>query len=1214
MASVNLDDRIRAYLAALGPNEGFAEELFRDFSSNPQAVPSSWREAFEAALAGTTNGHKAGSIPALSAVGAAPGVGVIQSPQEPGAEARPEPLRGAAARIALNMAASLAVPTATSQRIIPMRLAEENRRLLNQQLAPRGRKLSLTHILAWAILRALQRHPAMNRAYGEWEGQPARLDPGHVHLGLAVDVAARGGGRTLLVPVLHQAETLNFSDFVTETDRLIQGARQGQLAPADLRGATMTLTNPGTLGTQASVPRLMPGQGAIIAAGALAYPSGFEGMPEDTLHALGVGKVMSLTCTYDHRILQGAESGEFLATISALLLGEDDFHENLFRQLDLPFHAVRWSRDASPGAIGLGGHDLEAVRKQAAVLQLVHAYRVRGHLLAQLDPLATAAPEHPELDPGHYGLSLWDYDRKFLTSLSGEPAETGPPMQTLRTILNVLRTTYCGTLACEYMHIQNLDRRLWLQRRLEPAQGHWPLAAPQKRRLLEKLSAAEAFERLLHSRYIGHKRFSLEGADSLIPALDGLLARAASEGMEEVLLGMAHRGRLNVLVNIIGQSMAAMLSRFEDIDPESVQGSGDVKYHLGAEGIYRGQDREMRLWMAPNPSHLEAVDPMLEGAARARQELLDDAAGRRVLPLLIHGDAAFAGQGVVAETLNLSQLDGYAVGGTLHIIVNNRIGFTTAPGAARSSLYCTDVARMVQAPIFHVNGDDPEAVARGLHLAFDYRNEFHGDVVVDIVCYRRHGHNEGDDPSLTLPVLYRNIESHPTPRAIYAAQLEREKILAPGEADAILTAERDKLDARPAAHPASSAAPHTAGLAAPHASPSAAPVTAVPADRLREIARGLAATPAGFVIHPKLKPWLEKRTRAVTDAQAVDWALAESLAFGSLLLDGVPIRLTGQDTARGTFSQRHLTLADYHSGDLYTPLEHLPGRQADFAVHDSLLSEEAALGFEYGYSTIHPTALVLWEAQFGDFANGAEVMIDQFLAAAYSKWGRTSGITLLLPHGYEGQGPEHSSARPERFLQLCAENNLRIANCTTSAQYFHLLRRQGLSGASAPETRRPLVIFTPKSLLRSTAAASSLPEFIQSGFAPVLRETETSVLDAHCRRVLLCSGKIYYELAARRRERNDSTTAIVRVELLYPWPQTSLKSALSGFPQEAAYRWVQEEPENMGAWNYVTQRWPALHKGNIQYIGRTEAASPATGSLRRHQKEQQALLDHAFAD
>ncbi|MGH9533972.1 MAG: multifunctional oxoglutarate decarboxylase/oxoglutarate dehydrogenase thiamine pyrophosphate-binding subunit/dihydrolipoyllysine-residue succinyltransferase subunit [Terriglobales bacterium] len=1225
------DPEILAFLESLGPNEGYAAELYQAYRSNRQSVPERWRATFDDLLqrlgrngADGTAASGAGApppeeLPVVEPIEVAPAVPAV-SPTPPAAHAtgapavpaprpapgpwptpqaddRTEPMRGGAARLAANMIASLSVPTATSQRTIPARLLEENRQILNRHLGERGQKLSYTPLLGWVLVRALQEFPNVNSAYTEAEGGAARLARGHISLGLAVDLEAKGGGRQLLVPVVKRADTLDFASFLTECERVIRGARNGKLSPDDLQGATISLTNPGTLGTRASVPRLMPGQGAIIAAGAMAYPPGFEAVAESALDELGIGKTLTLACTYDHRVVQGAESGAFLARMEQLLLGQDGFYDDVFHSLGAPLQPARWTPAVTPAA-GSRRHDDAEVRRLAAVFQLVHAYRVRGHLLADTDPLEFHPITHPELDPAFYGLSLWDLDRRFLSPGGERGTERMLP---LREILTNLQATYCGKLACEFMHIQALEQRQWLTGHMEPSRNAWPLPPELRRHILEQLTRAEQFERLLHTRYVGHKRFSLEGGEALIPALHRLCELAIEAGMREALIGMSHRGRLNVLTNIVGQGMNAIFSKFEDADPDSVEGSGDVKYHVGAQGWFRGADgRPLEVGVSSNPSHLEAVDPVLEGEARARQEALQDTPkGRLVLPVLIHGDAAFAGQGVVAETLNLSQLEGYRTGGTVHIVVNNRIGFTTSPADARSTLYSTDVARMVQAPIWHVNGDDPEAVVRAIQLAFAFRQEFHRDVVVDLVCYRRHGHNEGDDPSLTLPVLYRNIHQHPPVRQLYAERLAAEGLVSAPQAEEMAAEIRRQFAESPA-----NGQEHAPAAAA---APAAVATSATEAD-LTAVAEALGHLPVGFHLHPKLERQVQRRVDAVRQHDAVDWSLAEALAFGTLLRAGVPVRLTGQDTGRGTFSQRHAVLFDYQTGAPYVPLQHVSGAQAAFAVHDSLLSEEAALGFEFGYALKSPQALVLWEAQFGDFANGAQVVTDQFVSVSAAKWGQPSGLVLLLPHGYEGQGPEHSSARMERFLQLAAEDNLIIANCTTAAQYFHLLRLQALAARVAPAARRPLILFTPKSLLRHPDVASPLAEFTRGGFHPVLGDP-----GAGARRVVFCCGKLYYDLVKGRAEQK-SNAAIVRVERLYPFPAAELQAALEPHAAATAWIWAQEEPANMGPWRYMQAELGALlgRDRPLAYAGREAAASPASGSLRRHQKEQSAVVSAAL--
>ncbi|MGH9486561.1 MAG: multifunctional oxoglutarate decarboxylase/oxoglutarate dehydrogenase thiamine pyrophosphate-binding subunit/dihydrolipoyllysine-residue succinyltransferase subunit [Terriglobales bacterium] len=1191
------DAQIETYLETLGANGGYGRELWRLYRANSQAVPEAWRSIFDR-LAG--NGHAA--APAAHAA-AAPPMALL-----PGDTV--SALSGPAERLAANMEASLAVPTATSQRSIAVELLELNRRQMNQTLAPQGKKLAITPLLAWAMVRALEAFPALNRAYTIADGRPSRIERGHVNLGLAVDVE-RAGGRSLLVPVVKQAESRNFTDFSAECERLVQAARSGKISPDDLQGSTIGLTNPGTLGTRASVPRLLAGQAANIAAGVVAWPAGFEHVAESTLRVLGVGKSFTLSCTYDHRIVQGAESGAFLARVDALLNGADGFYQRIYADLGISLAPLLRLAPAIAGAgapappaalFAPGAPDLETVRKQAAVFQLVHNFRVRGHLLAHVDPLGMQETKpHPELEPQHYGLGPADMQEQFLCPLAGRGPDAGPTCS-LADILQVLHATYCGTLTLEFMHLQRPEERQWLQEHMEPPSARRGLSAGQQRRALAKLTQAEELEHLLQARFVGHKRFSLEGAEAMIPALDTFLNLASRDGAQEIVLGMAHRGRLNVLVNVLGLSMNEMFSKFEDQDPESVDGSGDVKYHLGARGAHLTPEGvRLPVEMINNPSHLEEVDPVVEGSARARQDLRGrsgDERGQQVLPILIHGDAAMAGEGVVAETLNLSQLGGYRTGGTMHFVINNQIGFTTAPAGARSSLYCTDIARTIQAPIFHVNGDDPEAVVRAMELAYAFRREFRKDVVVDMVCYRRHGHNEADDPSLTSPVMYRNIDQHPSVRVLYAAALVRAGQLSEAEADSERQATRQALSDA-AAQPVPPAVPE------PEAVPFA-PATGVAEATLAQIGERLTALPDGFHLHPKLKNFISRRAQAIATRGAVDWSLAEALALGSLALEGVPVRLSGQDTGRGTFSQRHALLYDFETAAFYIPLAHLDAAQRPVEIYDSLLSEEAAMGFEFGYAMSHATAMVLWEAQFGDFANGAQVIIDQFLSSSETKWSRTSGLTLLLPHGFEGQGPEHSSARLERFLQLSAENNWRIANCTTASQYFHLLRDQGLR-----RPRRPLVLLTPKSLLRHPEVASPFAEFTSGSFQPVIGD---ALAPAQTRRALLCSGKVYYDLTKARKTRQAGEPAIIRVEQLYPFPAEALGRELARYPQLSDCCWVQEEPENQGAWSFAEPRLRALLAATaaLAHVSRKESPSPATGSLRRHQQEQAALVVEAL--
>jgi 2-oxoglutarate dehydrogenase E1 component len=848
--------------------------------------------------------------------------------------------------------------------------------------------------------------------------------------------------------------------------------------------------------------------------------------------------------------------------------------------------------------------------KHARVLRLIHAYRARGHRVADTDPLQGHSSYFPELDPAHYGFGTEDFDRPYM---AGDLP--GGPVQTLRQILDRLRRTYCRKVGVEFTHIQDPGRKQWLQRVLEENENEQMFTTVERLRILEKLSAAELFERFLHTRFIGQKRFSLEGAEALIPALDFAVESAPAHGIVEVVLGMAHRGRLNVLSNVLGKSLASIFSEFEDMpDVDSPYGSGDVKYHKGySNDRVTGSGESVHLSLTANPSHLEAVDPVVEGRARAKQSRARDANGETILPVLVHGDAAFAGQGIVAETLNLANLAGYSTGGTLHIVVNNQIGFTTTPAEARSTLYCTDVAKMIQVPIFHVNGDEPDAVLHCIAIALGWRQRFHEDVVIDIVCYRRHGHNEGDEPSFTQPLLYRKIRAKESVRKLYQAELLARGILRDSDLGRIeedmnaqLAQALDMIETRPPG-PDEPYDPRGPWTGFSRTLPEQEPDTAVPVEQLAQIAERIGSVPSAFHVHPKLAALLERRHKVVSEGQAIDWATAEALAFGTLLVEGTAVRLSGQDSCRGTFSQRHAVLVDQETGAEWFPLDHVSPQQARFECYDSLLSEAAVLGFEYGYSLADPTTLTIWEAQFGDFANGAQVIIDQFITSAHSKWQRISGLVMLLPHGYEGQGPEHSSARIERFLQSCAEDNLQCVNCTTPAQYFHVLRRQ-----MRRRWRAPLVIFTPKSLLRLPRAASLPAELASGGFRRVLLDPLAQAAPDAVQRVVLCSGKVYYDLLAEREARfgEAAPAALVRVEQLYPWPEPELAQAIQRFASADRVVWAQEEPANMGAWTFVRERIQGLllpHQ-RLAYAGRRESASPAAGSPRVYREEQTALV------
>ncbi len=858
---------------------------------------------------------------------------------------------------------------------------------------------------------------------------------------------------------------------------------------------------------------------------------------------------------------------------------------------------------------------LNLADRYARVLRLIHSYRARGHRIANSDPLGGQATYFPELDPAHYGFGDEDMDDHFITG-----DLPGPSVQTLREILKRLRRTYCGTIGTEFTHVQDPGRKAWLREIMEAGQNVPSLAAGERSRILEQLTRAELFERFLHTRFLGQKRFSLEGAETVVPMLDAVIEGGPSLGIKEIVLGMSHRGRLSVLANVLGKAYEAIFSEFADSPlVNSPFGSGDVKYHKGySTDRFVESGERVHLSLTSNPSHLEAVNPVVVGRAKAKQIRAGDTEGETILPVLLHGDAAFAGQGMVAETLNLSQLRGYSTGGTIHIIINNQIGFTTTPAEARSTLYCSDVAKMIQVPIFHVNGDDPEAAIHCVRLAMAYRQRFGDDVVIDLVCYRRHGHNEGDEPAFTQPRLYTKIRRRPSVIKLYGDSLMDAGVVASAEIETLGTRIGARLQE---AYEASQSRPQ--GSDEPYeprgpwtgmsrVRPQAPVETGVPIERLAQIAEGLGALPSYFRLHPKLENLVDRRRKSIAENTPLDWAMGEALAFGSLLLEGSSVRLSGQDSSRGTFSHRHAVFTDQESGEEYAPLAHLSGTQARFEVFDSLLSEAAVLGFEYGYSVADPSTLTLWEAQFGDFVNGAQVIIDQFISSAHVKWGRMSGLVMLLPHGYEGQGPEHSSARVERFLQVCAEDSLQVINCTTPAQYFHVLRRQ-----MRRRYRAPMVIFTPKSLLRAAFATSTAEEFTRGGFMPVIDDAVTSVAPERVERILLSFGKVYYDLFEERAAVLADTpgrVALVRIEQLYPWPQETLTELFARYPNATDHCWVQEEPRNMGGWTFVRDRLEELlpRGTKLRYAGRAPAASPATGSMRVHRAEQAQILATAF--
>jgi len=1219
-----------------GTNTWLVDEMYREYLADPDAVGESWQEFFSdyrpAWETGPPRSHGrstgvGASEPATGPAAtpsAPPPEEAREAPAAPPAEggngagpSRAEPtappggppegarrLRGVASTIAENMEASLGVPTATSIREIPAKLLEVNRRIINNQLRrTRGGKVSFTHLIGWALVKAMAEVPAITSTYHtDADGKPYVHRPERVNLGLAIDVPRDDGTRTLLVPSIKDVTRQHFAAFHRAYEEAVRRVGAGELDAELFADTTATLTNPGTLGTVGSVPRLMPGQSAIFGVGAIGFPAEYQAADPRLLAEMGVGKVITVTSTYDHRVIQGAESGLFLKAVEELLTGERGFYDEVFESLHVPFEPVRWHADESSRLLTTAQGDTAAA-KQIAVGRLINMYRVRGHLIANLNPLYESFPElHPELDPATYGLTLWDLDREFL---SGGLA--GSERMTLSGVISTLRDAYCRSVGVEYMHIAEPEEKVWIQGHVEGVETG--LTHDEQVHILERLNDAEAFERFLHRKYIGHKRFGLEGAEAAIPMLDALLSDAADAGIDEAVMGMAHRGRLNVLTNILGKDYDKIFREFEgDIDPDSVQGSGDVKYHVGARGRHHAPSgATIDVEMSSNPSHLEAVDPVVVGMARALLDRKGAEPGARtpVLPLLVHGDAAFAGQGVVAETFAMSQLDGYGTGGTVHLVINNQLGFTTAPHQGRSSEYATDVAKTVQAPIFHVNGDDPEACVRVMRLAFAFRQRFAKDVVVDLICYRRHGHNEGDDPSYTQPTMYEAIEQQRSVRKIYTEELVNRGDITVDEAEASLDAFRGKLESALAETRASSPelpeelrVPGGAGVL---------PAVPTGVDRgvLERIAAAVTSWPDGFAVHPKLARQLEKR-RGMLGEDTVDWAMAEALPLGSLALEGTPVRLAGQDSRRGTFSQRHAHLVPADGGDDWVPLDNIDEEQAPVAFYDSLLSEFAAVGFEYGYSVVRKDALVAWEAQFGDFVNGAQVVLDQFVVAAEAKWEQTSGLVLLLPHGYEGQGPEHSSARLERFLTLSAADNIQVTQPTTAAQYFHLLRRQ-----MRREVRKPLVVLTPKGMLRARAATSPTRAFEEGHFAEVLPDADAP---SGTRRVLLCSGKIVHTLRAER-DRRGAPAAVVAVEQLYPWPEEQILSAIAAHPRAEEVVWVQDEPENMGAWTFAHLRLHRLLREDytLRHAARVESPSPATGSQTIHELEERALLDEAFA-
>jgi len=1197
-------------LTDFGPNEWLVEELYQKYLTDPNSVDKAWWNFFaDYKPADSANGKGGGTATAKAQTEKAPSA---PAPKKK-ATAAPAPkntndalqvneerLRGAPARTATNMESSLTLPTATSVRAVPVKLLFDNRIVINNHLRRgRGGKVSFTHLIGYAMVKALKALPEMNHSYTEIDGKPGVAKPEHVNFGLAIDLQKPDGSRQLVVPSIKKSDEMDFNEFWSGYEDLVRKARNNKLGVPDFQGTTISLTNPGGIGTVHSVPRLMPGQGTILGVGAMEYPAEFQGASQDTLSELGISKVMTLTSTYDHRIIQGAQSGEFLRRIHQLLLGEDGFYDEIFNSLRIPYEPVRWVQD-------IHVNKATQLDKTTRVQELIHAYRVRGHLMADTNPLDHEQRKHPDLDVLEHGLTLWDLDREFPTGGFG-----GKQVMKLRDVLGVLRDTYCRTVGIEYMHIQSPEEREWIQSHIE--REHEKLDRDEQLHILHRLNSAEAFETFLQTKYVGQKRFSLEGGESLIPLLDGVISKAAKAELDEAVIGMAHRGRLNVLANICGKSYGQIFGEFEgNLDPRSAHGSGDVKYHLGTAGTFQTREGEsIQISLAANPSHLETVNPVAEGIVRAKQDVLDKGPhGFTVLPILIHGDAAFAGQGVVAETLNLSQLRGYRTGGTVHVIVNNQVGFTTSPTDSRSSVYATDVARMVQAPIFHVNGDDPEAVVRVAHLAFAYRQAFNKDVVIDLVCYRRRGHNETDNPAFTQPLMYDVIDAKRSTRKLFTESLIGRGDITVEEAEQALRDYQSELERaftetreveKKPIEPGAVVKPEVFTEARLDHSKVE---TAISTETVKRVIDTQVSMPEGFTPHPRLAPQLTRRATMV-ETDTIDWATGELLAFGSLLLDDHPVRLIGQDSRRGTFGQRHASLMNRDTGETYTPLKQFDNGTTKFLVHDSLLSEYAALGFEYGYSLTRPDALVMWEAQFGDFVNGAQTVIDEYISAGEQKWGQRSSVTMLLPHGYEGQGPDHSSARIERFLQQCAQENMTVAMPSTPASYFHLLRWQ----AKSP-FERPLVVFTPKSLLRLKAATSAADDFTSGHFQPLIGDDSISA--DKVRRVVICSGKIYYDLDAARRKSGDKHTAIIRAERLYPLPIEEIREQLKAYPNAGEVLWVQEEPANMGPWPFVALVFSEQLDRPFTRISRPASSAPAAGSAKRHEAEQRALVDTVF--
>jgi 2-oxoglutarate dehydrogenase E1 component len=1143
-------------------------------------------------------------------------------------------LRGPAGMLAQAMDESREVPTATSFRTIAVDTLDAKRKALNEQLKERGLKVSFTHLVAWAIVQAAKRHPVMTRVFERRDGKPFAREGGPVNLGIAVDVERKDGSHSLMVPAIKGAEGLDFAAFHSCYEELITKTRESKLTADDFQGTNISLTNPGGIGTVASVPRLMSGQSAIVATGAIAYPPEWAHASPDRLRQLGVSKTMTLTSTYDHRVIQGAESGEFLRGIEQLLEGEGDFYERVASDLGIDTAPVSSAHPAAASAPPLGAApastkemavtttqpDEELLQAVQAATSLLKGYRTHGHLSARLDPLGREPKGDPAIQPENLNLTP-----ELMERIPASILRIGVPGETLLEALPRMREAYCGTIAYQFEHLSSHHQRTWLREMVETGAHRQPLADEEKRRLLHRLIDVFQFERFIEKAYLGQKIFTIEGLDAVVPMLDELVTLAHRGGAEEVVFGMAHRGRLSVLAHNLGRSVESILAEFEgakQIDAVKAVaaiphgGTGDVKYHYGHKGVYEtyaGEKIAVRLY--PNPSHLEFVNPVVEGATRFLQS---DFEGARIdhrpkcaVPVLLHGDAAFPGQGVVAETLNLRALKGYTTGGTVHIIQNNQVGFTTDPEDARSTPYAADMAKGFNVPIVHVNADDVEACSSAIRLAMAYRERWGQDIVIDVIGYRRYGHNETDEPAYTQPQAAAKIKAHPPVSEIYAEKLVEEGVIAREEVEAVAEARQDEMsaalkDLRHKMELGDYEDPTVTTSSTGELDRSASPPvqTAVPLEKLRELNRELIEVPESFTVHRKLRKPLSNRIDSLENG-GIEFGHAESLAFASMLTEGIHIRLTGQDTERGTFSHRHLVLHDENTGLEYCPMQNLADANAPFELYNSPLSEIACLGFEYGYSAATPNSLILWEAQFGDFANAGQVIVDSFIVSGEAKWGQTSRLTLLLPHGYEGSGPEHSSARIERFLALGAEGNIRIANPTTAAQYFHLLRRQALI-----RKPRPLVVFTPKGLLRLDRAAATPEQLTEEHFHFILDDPTADERREQVERLILCTGKVYFDLDGNERREVAENVAIVRVELLYPFAEDQLTELIATYPNLKEITWVQEEPRNMGCWKVMSRRLPHLLPKGVElgYIGRPTRASPGEGYSGSHAREQERIV------